>query len=156
MVLRQRQREAALSHLYSLAMACRRRFLRAADLLELRGPVFEKLTGFGVRESIDLWPLLRPFEVLAERYNAVFYSPQGDLFATPADAQDAKWSRYFYVALMPQLLNDDEIVRNVLRALRAIPSDDPREAAVALGQHFSEMTLPQTEPRWASEEPIDI
>tara|TARA_A100001391_G_scaffold65342_1_gene40931 strand:+ start:22000 stop:22479 length:480 start_codon:yes stop_codon:yes gene_type:complete len=149
------QQEGAKSQLYSLVMSCRRRFLKAARLLEVNSPALEKLTAFGVSSSVDVWPLLSPFSVLAERYVEHFFSPQAGLFPDPAEQQDERWNRYFYHVLVPHLVIEDEVVRNVLRAICALPCRQPDEAAMALTHYFSEMTLPESRPPWDPEDNVD-
>lgn len=84
--------------------------------------------------------------MVCDRYTDAFISPQANLFHDPADAQDEKWGRYFHHVLMPYLLLEDEFVRNVLRAMMAIPCQNPQLARDALVQHMAEMTLPETRP----------
>lgn len=43
-----------------------------------------------------------------------------------------------------------EAVRNVLRALGALPCRDPQEAARSLYQCVQDMTMPDCPPEWAS------
>lgn len=87
-------------------MSCRRKFLNAARLLELRGAEIEYLREWGYK-SVDPWPLMNMYGVVCDRYTDPFYSPQAKLFANPAEAQDEKWGRYFYHVLMPHLLLTD-------------------------------------------------
>ena len=54
------QREGATHNVFSLVMTCRRKFLNAARLLELRGDAIDKLASFGVDAPVDVWPLLGP------------------------------------------------------------------------------------------------
>lgn len=145
------QRAGATPCLYSLFDACRRKFLNAANLLEVRSPAIERLRSVGINTRIDLWPLLNPFVVLAERYIAAFFSPQGVLFPAPDGKEDERWSRYYHHVLLPHLLQQDELVRNVLRAVHALPCADPQGAASAISHFFAEMTLPETAPLWAPE-----
>lgn len=149
--LRRIQREAATANLYGLVASCRGRFVEAADLLEWRSAAIERLREAGVVESIDLWPLYGAYTVLSERYIAEFFSPQESLFFDPTEMQDAKWSSYFHHDLVPQLLRNHDVVRNVLRAVRLLPCNDPQAAATALTQCFTELILPQTAPMWAPE-----
>ena len=121
----------------------------------MRSPAIERLRSVGADTRIDLWPLLNPFMVLAERYVAAFFSPQDALFSAPGGKEDERWSRYFHHVLLPHLLQQDELVRNVLRAVRALPCNDPQGAASAVGQLFAEMTLPETAPLWAPESILD-
>lgn len=149
------QQEGARSQLYSFVMSCRRRFLNAARLLEVHSPAIEKLTVFGVSSSVDVWPLLSPFSVLAERYVEHFFTPQAGLFPNPSEQQDERWSRYFYHVLVPHLVIEDEVVRNVLRAVHALPCKKPDDAATSLTHYFNEMTLPESRPAWAPEDDVD-
>lgn len=149
--LRAFQRAGAIQNLHSLVMTCRGRFLEAAKLLELRSETIDKLASFGLKASVDLWPLLVPFNVLTERYVEQFYTPQLSLFPGPGEKQDEKWGRYFYHALVPHLIASDEVVRSVLRAVRALPCRQPDQATTALSHYFMEMTLPDTRPIWAPE-----
>lgn len=151
----QAQRSNAAQNLHALFMSCRRKFLNAARLLELRGAEIENLREWGYK-SVDLWPLMNMYSVVCDRYTEAFYSPQAKLFANPADAQDEKWERYFHHVLVPHLLLEDEFVRNVLRAMMAIPCKSPQLARDTLVQHVSEMTLPETRPPWAPEDAIDL
>ena len=154
--LRATQRERAASMLRTLIMACQRKFLKAAHLLEIRSPTLDALASFGVRALVDHEPLLAPMAVLAERYVEHFFSPQGDLALEPGQRQDEKWDRYFHHVLLPHLLADDGAVRDVLRAVRALPSREAGQAASALHHLFTEMTLPETQPLWAHENDVDI
>lgn len=148
---REMQRAGAMPCLSSLFDASRRKFLNAANLLEVRSPAIERLRSVGADTRIDLWPLLNPFMVLAERYVGTFFSPQDALFPAPDGKADECWSRYFHHVLLPYLLQQDELVRNVLRAVRALPCNDPQGAANAVGHFFAELTLPETAPLWAPE-----
>jgi len=142
---RRLQRQGSEQTLFELVMACRRKFLDAASLLEVRSSSLEKLSAFGYDTRVDLQPIRGPFTILSERYIDQFFSQQLLLFPTPADQQDAKWYRYFYHALKPNLLANDDVVRNILRAVEAIPSQKPEHAVAALIQHFTEMPMPDTE-----------
>ena len=148
---REMQRAGAMPCLSSLFDACRRKFLNAANLLEVRSPAIEPLRSVGTETRIDLWPLLNPFMVLAERYVAAFFSPQDALFPVPGGKEDERWSRYFHHVLLPHLLQHDELVRNVLCAVHALPCANPQGAASAVGHFFAKLTLPETAPLWAPE-----
>ena len=150
------QRETASSSLFTLVMACRRKFLNAARLLEVSSPALVVLTSFGVSAPVDHKPLLHPFAVLTERYVEQFFSPQGDLPLGPGQRQGEKWERYFHHILLPHLLADDNVVRDVLRTVRALPGREPAQAALALRHIFTEMTLPKSQPLWAPENSVEI
>jgi hypothetical protein len=72
--------------------------LRFADSLAI-----ERLRSVGTDTRIDLWLLLNPFMVLAERYVAAFFSPQEVLFPAPGGKEDERWSRYFHHVLRAAL-----------------------------------------------------
>jgi hypothetical protein len=148
------QRHGASQALTSLLNACRRKFLNAARLLELGGTVIQQVEAHG-RESVNLWPLMNMYSVACERYCEEFFTPQIEIFSSPVDAQDVKWSRYFHHVLVPHLLQDDAFVRNVLRATMSLPSKNAHGAGEALVQHLIEMSLPSTCPLWAPENEID-
>jgi hypothetical protein len=151
----QAQRDGAAHNLHALFMSCRRKFLNAARLLELSGAAIKSLQECG-QKSVEVGPLLNMYKVVCDRYTHTFFSPQATLFPNPADAEDQKWARYFYHTLVPHLLFDDHFVRNVLRAMMAIPCKNPRLAQDTLVQYVSEMTLPETSPPWAPEDEIDL
>jgi hypothetical protein len=54
------QRERATSNLVSVVMACRRRFLNAARLLEVRGASMDTLSSFGANAAIVIGRYLGP------------------------------------------------------------------------------------------------
>lgn len=145
------QRKRAVIDLTSLLMACRRRFLQAASLLEMPTSGLAGLMSLGVDAPVDCEPLLGPFAILAERYVDLFFSPQADLLSEPGQGQGESWARYFHSVQMPLLLANDEVVRNLLRAVGALPSRQGEQAIAALGHYFAEMTLPETRPLWAPE-----
>jgi len=151
----QAQKMHATQKLYSLFMSCQRKFLNAARLLDLRGAQIDSLSESG-RKSVDLWPLMNMYSVICDRYTEIFFSHQENLFPNPSDAQDEKWSRYFYHVLVPHLLLENEFVRNVLRAMMVIPCKNHQLARVALVQYVSEMTLPESRPLWAPEDELDF
>jgi hypothetical protein len=113
------------------------------------------LKSFGVNAPIDVWPLLPQYSILAERYNDHFFSSQELLFPSQGEGQDVKWTTYFHRVLLPRLVLSDDVVRNVLRALRGIPCSDHQKAGLSLGHQFAEMTLSETKPFWAPEDMPD-
>lgn len=141
--------------LLALAMLCRRRFLRSADLLEMRSKVIETLRYLGYTERVDLSPLVPAWRVLCDRYLEEFYDPQRNLFSGEISEQLVDWSRFVYHRLLPQVVRDDELVRNVLRALGALPCKSSQEAAATLCHYFREVTLPSMEPPWEAQEELE-
>lgn len=137
------QKSMSGSALFSLFMSCRSRFLDSARLLEVYGPSIDALADAGVTKTVNLDPLLPSYQVLAKRYFDETFSPQLSVFPDLADTEEAKWSKFFYWALMPVLTQNDSVVRNVLRATLAIPCKSPEAAAHALEQECMEMSLPE-------------
>lgn len=151
---REFQRGCAPADLASLLRACRRRFVVAAQLLCVDSAPVRALQS-SESQRTDVWALLPMHAALSERYIDAFFSPQVRLFPDPKGAADERWNRYFHHVLVPNLVREDEVVRNVLRATGALPSRSAQSAAASLIQYVTEMTLPETQPAWAPEFDLD-
>lgn len=149
--LREIQRECAVTYLPALATRCRDRYLRAAKLVELDNPAVVQVQAIGFGGPASVWRLLPSYRVICERYNQCFFSPQENLIANPKYEEDAKWYRYFWYSLVPELIDRDEVVRNVLRAIQGIPCADPEAASLALKHTAQEMIMPVPESEKYSE-----
>ena len=110
---REFQRQGVTHDVFGLVMTCRRKFLNAAQLLELRSDAISKLASFGVDAPVDVWPLLTPFRALTERYATQLFSPQESLLQVPSEKQDEKWGIYFHHILVPQVKANDQLLRTV-------------------------------------------
>ena len=139
---------------FALTSACRERFVAAADLVQVGGPTIDALrsyfwepTGTGLLNEI--W-----FR-LCERYMAECHDPQLAFFESdPEHHLQNHWDRYAREELLPALVRDGELVRNVLRVSGGLPCRSREEAADAILVFIDEMTLPTRRPRWESvEEP---
>lgn len=143
--LRHEQGTHVASHLAALYQVCARRYVDAANLLEIGGPVIE-----GVRQSLyettDLKPLLPLFRRVCERYNDEVYSPQTELWGSEQNDAFMLWSRYFHHHFVPAFVSENRTVRDVLRAMRKLPCDDPLLAGEALVAEVANMTLPDLLP----------
>lgn len=139
--------ELDLSHL--IKRSCDR-FLRAASLLEIRGPVIKNLQAFYC-EKINYESLLRPHNIIIQRYINEIYSPQLDLIDAAESEGNWKWHKFFYYQFIPLVLSDNEALKNILRAAKAIPSSDFSQNIDSLCQIYSDLTLPDTQPLWAKE-----
>lgn len=82
-----------------------------------------------------LWPF---WLVLVDRYNQELFDPQMQLLGEP-EPQLTRFSQFIHWRVWPALTGDDECVRNVLRATRALPSRDRQRAAEALVGYAQEM-----------------
>lgn len=147
---REVQRHSSTQMLSSLIGSCRSKFINAARLMELQGPLIEGVLAHG-RVSVELWPLTNMYRVVCDRYCETFFSPQLEMFPRPGETQAVRWSQYFYWVLLPHLLEGHTFVRNVLRATMAIPSKSPQDAGEALVQQLTEMELPSSRPSWSPE-----
>ena len=136
------QREYFANYMDGLARACRDKYLQAARLMEVESIAVNQVRELTQDGPIGLYYLLPAYSILCARYNERFFSPQENLFKNPSQEQDARWARYFWSRLTPRLLESDEIVRNVLRAVRGIPCADQRAASDALKQSATDCLLP--------------
>lgn len=154
--LQQFQFDGRVHDIGTLLWYCRRRFLRAADLVGIRSESIESLRRFGQVERTDLAPLVPAWTVICDRYVAEQYDPQLALLPDMIEEEPDRWSRFVHHHLIPEIVRDDELVRNVLRALGALPCVSPREAASAVRSYFLNMTLPHDKPLWAPEKDVDL
>ena len=156
--LEQFQRECAFGDMQVFAQRCRHRYLLAAKLLEVNSVAVQHVEELFSSGAINTWLLLPAYAVVCERYNRAFFSPQENLFYSPNEEQDAKWNQYFWLRLVPDLIERDDVVRNVLRAVNAIPSVDPAAASHSLEQCVREMNLPPVKRAqlWVLREDIDL
>jgi hypothetical protein len=134
---------------------CRRRFLRAADLLGLKSEPIDALRQIGWAERVNMTSLLPAWNVLCEKYLRARWSDQLPLLPNPDSEPFTQWSRFVHWQFFPTLVREDEVVRNVLRAVGALPSVDKDNAVGALRLYVSEMILPGDAPPWAPEEEAD-
>ena len=88
--------------------------------------------------------------MIVRRYNAEVFSPQVDWIAPEETRPDVRWSRYYYYKLIPRLLEDNEFVRNILRATEALACKNHKKARVSLLTYGEEFVLPDTRPLWGS------
>lgn len=154
--LSQVQRECAPAMMGALVNGARRRFLASARLLEWRSPDIQFLEEFGIQRPIELCPLLKAFDVLCARYRERFWSPQIGLFEKMGEAPDEVWSRYFYWTLLPHVLQDDSLVRNILRSVGGLPTNNHTSARDAVRQYFVDTSLPTGKPLWAPEDILTL
>lgn len=139
--LRHEQHARAGNHLFELYQACARRYVEAADLLEVDGPVIAAIrkSFFG---TVYLEPLLDVFQCVCERYNNEIYSPQTDLWDSDPHSDLVEWTRYFHSVFIPVLASKNHLVRDVLRVMDMLPCEDPELAGAALLAEVTNMTLP--------------
>lgn len=96
---------------------CRRRFVRAAQLLEINDSEIRRVQD---ASQVELRPLFEMFLELCDRYAKEVYTPQIDLFKSKDPLQI--WRTYYYHTMIPCLVANDDVVRNVLKATEILPS----------------------------------
>ena len=141
--LQEIQLEYACNTMQSLIRLCRDRYLAAANLVELDSPTVTQVLEIGFGQPPSPWRLLRGYKILCDRYNRAYFTPQENLFFNPADEQDIKWVGHFWYRLVPKLLERDDMIRTVLRAVGGIPSEDPEAAGDSFLQECRELAMPE-------------
>ncbi len=129
-----------------LIMECRRKFLRGAELVEVRSVVIERLTHFGYKDLEDLDQLNPAWDCLCNRFMKERFDPQMLLFEDHDKAMKKSWGEFIYWEICPKLLEDDEVVRNILRASGGLPCKSKQNAGLFLYSYISEMTFPNSRP----------
>jgi hypothetical protein len=143
--LDQFQYEERIQVLSSLVTQCRDRYLRSAALVELDSDAVERVRALTYEARVDLTPLIGPWVLLCERYRDIKYSPQIPLLPDRAVGEPMRWTNFVHQRLLPQLIQDDELVRNVLRVLGGLPCASRAEAAVAIRSYVANVFM---EPDW--------
>lgn len=149
------QEQGTRSDLSTLVTRCKRRFLKAAHLVNAKGQVIDRIERSLVGGLTDLTPLLPAWRLVCERYRDDRYDPQENLFQPHEAEVLERWGQFVYWSLLPSLLREDEFVRNVLRALELLPSRSPTQAADAVFHHIAEMNLPCGTGAWDYPEETD-
>lgn len=134
--------------LSDLVNDCKRRFLEAAKLVGIRSPVIKGIEDALHNGHVDMAPLLPAWEVICKRYRDERFDPQTSLFKDHHAESIELWGRFLYQELFPDLVQENEFVRNVLRAVQLLPCQSPPEAASALSHYLKEMSLPFRQPPW--------
>ncbi len=143
--LRREQSAHAGSHRAALYQACARRYVNAANLLEVGGPDIEQIRQ-SLYQTIDLAPLLPVFQRACERYNNELFSPQAHLWDDEQNDALLLWSRHFHHVFIPVFVSEDRTVRDVLRGMRKLPCDDTMLTIESLVAETVNMTFPGTLP----------
>ena len=146
--LRRASPAIALAALEALVFRCRQRFLEAAVLVELSGVAIDRVKAMST-ETVDLRPLIPAFKVVASRFLDEIYVSQLDLLLGGWDRENPlaeRWSRWLYHQFLPLVVGDDEVVRNVLRAVGRLPCCNVASAVLVLQTRFHEMALPVSCP----------
>ena len=135
------------SGLTALVEQSRERFRTAADLLNLPmsdRQIYERPLP---DERVDLGPLVLFWNALCRRYADEIYDAQLNLLERPENHEAESWSQYLYWALIPALVTDNAVARNVMRAIGAHVSQSPEDAARTLETLAKDLRLPAPPPR---------
>lgn len=141
------QEASRRSGLTAVVEQSRERFRTAADLLNLPMPdkqIYERPLP---DERIDLGPLVLFWNSLCRRYADEIYDAQLNLLERPENHEAESWSQYLYWGLIPTLVADNAVVRNLMRAIGAHVSKSPEDAARTLETLAKELRLPAHPPR---------
>ncbi len=137
--------------LLSLVQECRRRFVSAAQLLDLQEERFAYLHRPGGDEVVEIAFLQGLYEVLMGRYIREVHDAQIAIHEPAEDLEVRRWTQYAYWALIPRIAGEDSMARNVMRAIGAHPCPDRRSAHNALVDAAVNMTMPpmpKPAPQW--------
>ena len=148
------QREAAGTYLLALFNTCRRRYVGAMNLVQNSTASLPKLHTLGVTDSVDFVPLLPFWNTVCQRYMDELFDPQMELLSK-TEPQLKAFSEYIHWLLIPTLSEDDETVRNVLRAMQVLPCNSSETAVQSLVAYVTEMKQPQRKIRILDEQTIN-
>jgi hypothetical protein len=137
--LRRHQVDSAAAYLFPLIDRCRLRVLNAVHLIGADPAQWPGLTR-AADASVDFGPLWPFWLAVIDRYNREVFDPQTELFGEP-EPQLTRFSQFVHWRVWPALAKDNECVRNVLRALRLLPSHDSQRAMDALVYFIGELPI---------------
>ena len=141
--LRETQKKNFAQDFSHLVVMCGRRFVSAANLLDVEKSEIDKVAAIGTTGRVEVGALHWAATELWERIVRIYDQPQqGDLFNGWPDAPEVLWNRYFYRDLVPALSLDDEVVRNLLNAVGALTVKTRVDACDAVRQRFAEVSMP--------------
>lgn len=144
--LQQAQNDGLVPGLSSLVMACRRRYLDAARLLEVDENNLSRVRELAL-QPVDLSLLAVAYREICKRYRDELHSPQGELWEPSHQDRIMKaWNEFYYCRFVPTVLWEDEFVRNVLRCVGALSANDQHGPATSLQLYITEMYLPHDRP----------
>jgi hypothetical protein len=120
---------------------CYLKFENASRLLEIWP------SGLFARDSIQKSAVLNGldplYDEIAKRYRETIYDPQMTLLQTNDGLAIKKWVWYWDDDVRPWLVAQHDVVREILRATGALPSESMSRARRALIARLAELSLPQ-------------
>ena len=132
--------EARVAYLSALYDRCRRRFVEAARLVGAEVAQWPNLRIIGVKTGVDVFDLLPFWDELCRCYRLERAEEQLTLFDDNPSAAEA-FSRWVCWELWPLLAMDGGVVRAVLRACGALPTNDRATAGYFLVAHVRGMSI---------------
>ena len=148
------QRDSAISDLMSLAQECATRFNRALTLfgVDSRG----HRGAMTMEQSVLI--LIPPWDRLCGRYRVVIHGEKSGQMRLLADLDSNShelWKSFVRHELFPTLLRDDELIRNVMFAVRLLPCDSIARAVDSVEGYFTGFPFSNLLPPWVSEAHIE-
>lgn len=123
-----------------LGRECRSKYLRAAYLVGLRSEEIGHLERC-TSSDFELIHLNAAWECLCKHYMAECYDPQLLLFEDFNAKTTGAWVSFFENELLPKVLDDDDLVRNILCAVGGLPCESPQNAGLLVYSYIKEMTF---------------
>ena len=149
------QFDLAEAAIHPLVLDCRRSFLLAARLVGARSDAITKLSALGIVQSFDLSALQPVWRSVCQRYMAEQFNAQLTLLELHEPGVQRNWNELVYGEVIPAMVGEDEVVRNVLRSIGALPSESPKDAVTAIRHFVKEMDMPSSPPIWSPEKDIE-
>lgn len=143
--LKRLQHRQMSSTLCTLIHLCQQRFIRAADLVGVRSEAIEGLR-HAYKSGVDVQPLIPTWNRLCQRYNVEVYDRQLHLFEDRTSQVEHEWNAFAFEWVCSHLPGNNDVCRNVLRAVKWLPARDHKAAADAVQQYVSECQLPGRTP----------
>jgi len=124
------QATSMVAYVWALHQTCMRRFRGAAILVGADLRQWPAIENF-MSTEVDLAPFSLFWGRVCEKYNHDVYDRQCDLLRRTAPAEES-FSRFIHWRLWPMLASENECVRNMLRAAKALPCGREFDAVRAL------------------------
>ena len=124
-------------------------------LVGARSEVISNLKSRSAIQNFDLAALFPVWRFICQRYWAEQFSTQTFLFESHDTGVRRAWDEYVYGELLPALVREGEVVRNVLRSIGGLPTESPEDSVIALFHFVNEMDLPSRRAPWAPEKDIE-
>jgi len=129
-----------------MVRACRRRYLDAAYVLNIRNEAISWLQNVDSLSRTDTTYLTETYRILCERYRSELHSPQQSLEEDYVENLTRRWTETMYDQVLPSLVGHSDFTRNVLEVAGAIPTSGYDAARQFLDRYVSEFDFPDDAP----------